>query len=238
MVWAWTSCRVQTVSMRLLQRLQALGAQEMPRTRALDKGPWLQMYTVPRNCTPLGWQITEGSPSHSWQARGGSFLLPPRRHALSSRWLLTSNHNMYEICLEEVQGAATSSLFPLPFSRVQLLCESAMLDASETWPLTKPNLQRLQQNDRAMIWLICNVKPQDFVTTRSNELLTRLAIEDLEGEKATLVWACGRLQWCSQDSLWHTGWWKAWSWGAQDDIEAADREGLQRVEAFGYRHSW
>ena len=28
---------------------------------------------------------------------------------------------------------------------------SAMLHASETWPLTKPNLQRLQQNDRAMI---------------------------------------------------------------------------------------
>ena len=28
---------------------------------------------------------------------------------------------------------------------------SAMLHASETWPLTKPNLQCLQQNDRAMI---------------------------------------------------------------------------------------
>ena len=28
---------------------------------------------------------------------------------------------------------------------------SAMLHASETWPLTKPNLQHLQQNDRAII---------------------------------------------------------------------------------------
>ena len=28
---------------------------------------------------------------------------------------------------------------------------SAMLHASETWPLTKPNLQHLQRNDRAMI---------------------------------------------------------------------------------------
>ena len=28
---------------------------------------------------------------------------------------------------------------------------SAMLHASETWPLTKPNFQRLQRNDRAMI---------------------------------------------------------------------------------------
>ena len=48
--------------------------------------------------------------------------------------------------------------------------QSAMLHASETWPLTKPNLQRLQRNDRAMIRQICNVRPQDIVTTRSNEL--------------------------------------------------------------------
>ena len=54
-----------------------------------------------------------------------------------------------------------------------------MLHASETWPLTKPNLQRLQRNDRAMIRQICNVKPQDIVTTRS-KLLGRLGIEDLE----------------------------------------------------------
>ena len=37
---------------------------------------------------------------------------------------------------------------------------SAKLHASETWPLTKPNLQRLQGNDRAMIRQICNVRPQ------------------------------------------------------------------------------
>ena len=57
---------------------------------------------------------------------------------------------------------------------------SAMLHASETWPLTKPNLQCLQRNDRAMIKQICNVRPQDIVTTRSNELLGRLGIEDLD----------------------------------------------------------
>ena len=57
---------------------------------------------------------------------------------------------------------------------------SAMLHASETWPLTKPNLQRLQRNDRATIRQICNVRPQDIVTTRSNELLVRLGIEDLD----------------------------------------------------------
>ena len=56
--------------------------------------------------------------------------------------------------------------------------------------------------------------------------------------RKTMVWTCGTLQWCSQDSLWHTGWWKAWTWEAQDDMEAADREGLQRVEALGYQPSW
>ena len=55
-----------------------------------------------------------------------------------------------------------------------------MLHASETWPLTKPNLQRLQRNDRAMIRQICNVRPQDIVTNRSNELLVQLGIEELD----------------------------------------------------------
>ena len=53
---------------------------------------------------------------------------------------------------------------------------SAMLYAIETWPLTKPNLLRLQHNDRAMIRQFCNIKPQDTVTTRSNELLAWLGI--------------------------------------------------------------
>ena len=65
-----------------------------------------------------------------------------------------------------------------------------MLHASETWPLTKPNLQRLQRNDRAMIRQICNVRPQDIVTTRSNELLRRLGIEDLD-----LILEERRLRW-------------------------------------------
>ena len=57
---------------------------------------------------------------------------------------------------------------------------SAMLHASETWPLTKSNLQHLQWNDRAMIRQICNVRPQNIVTTRSIELLAQLGIEDLD----------------------------------------------------------
>ena len=49
----------------LLQWLQALDAQEMQWAQALDKGPRLQMHTVPGNCTPLGRQTTEGSPSRT-----------------------------------------------------------------------------------------------------------------------------------------------------------------------------
>ena len=65
--------------------------------------------------------------------------------------------------------------------RVYSSCvQSAMLHASETWPLTKPSLQRLQRNDRAMIRHICNVKSQDIATIRSTELLARLGIEDLD----------------------------------------------------------
>ena len=65
-----------------------------------------------------------------------------------------------------------------------------MLHASETWPMTKPNLQRLQRNDKAMIRQICNVRPQDVVTTRSIELLARLGIEDLD-----LILKERRLRW-------------------------------------------
>ena len=50
---------------------------------------------------------------------------------------------------------------------------------SKTLPLTGPELQHLRRNDRAMIRQICNVKPEDVATVRSNELLARLEIDDL-----------------------------------------------------------
>ena len=46
--------------------------------------------------------------------------------------------------------------------------QSAMLHASETWPLTKTNLQRLQRNDRAMTRQICIFKPEDVARVRSS----------------------------------------------------------------------
>ena len=76
--------------------------------------------------------------------------------------------------------------------RVYSLCvRSAMLHASETWPVTKPCPQRLQRNDRAMIRQICNIKPQDTATIRSTDLLAfELSIEDLH-----LILKERRLRW-------------------------------------------
>ena len=67
-----------------------------------------------------------------------------------------------------------------------------MLYVSETWSLTKPDLHHLHCNERAMISQICNVKPEDVATIRSNKLLAQLEIDYLDiilGEKALLVWA-------------------------------------------------
>ena len=79
--------------------------------------------------------------------------------------------------------------------RVYSSCvRSAMLHASETWPLIKPILQHLQRNDRAMIRQICNVSPQDLVTTRSTELLVRLGIEDLDLILERRLWWYGHVE--------------------------------------------
>ena len=52
-----------------------------------------------------------------------------------------------------------------------------MLNVSETWPLTRQDLQRLRRNKRAMITQICNVKPDDVTTVRSKYLLAQLEID-------------------------------------------------------------
>ena len=55
-----------------------------------------------------------------------------------------------------------------------------MLHASQTWPLTKPDLKRLQCNGRAIIRQNCNVKSDNVATIRSNELLAQLEMDDLD----------------------------------------------------------
>ena len=63
----------------------------------------------------------------------------------------------------------------------------AMLHASETWPLTKTNLQL---NDRAMVRQICSIKPEEVARVRSSQLLAKLELEDLD-----LILRERRLQW-------------------------------------------
>ena len=77
--------------------------------------------------------------------------------------VLTSRHLSYK-----TRGHVYSSWMRCP-----------MLLASETWPLTKTKLQRLQPNDRTMIRQICSIKPEDVATVRSSNLLAKLDLEDL-----------------------------------------------------------
>ena len=150
------------------------------------------MNTVPGNCTPLGWQTTEGSPGLTWQAWGGSFLLLPRRHALSSRWLWTFNHNTCENSLEEVQGSVTSPLFRPPLSKHVAMCTALVCGVQCSMPARLGHWQSQTSSVCSKMtgqWSD-NVRPQDIVTTRSNELLVRLDIEDLD-----LILKERRLRW-------------------------------------------
>ena len=68
-----------------------------------------------------------------------------------------------------------------------------MLYASKTWPLTRPDPQRLWRNNRSIIRQICNVKPEDVATVRSNKLFAQLELDYLDvilREKASPVWTC------------------------------------------------
>ena len=196
------------------------------------------MYTVPGNCTPLRWQTTEGSPGRTWQAWGGSFFLLPRRHALSSRWLWTFNHNTCENRLEEVQGSVTSPLFTPPLFQntwpcVQLLCLECNAPCQRDLAIDKAkppaSAAKWQGNNQTDLQCQAARHCHHQVQWATCAAWHWGSGPHSEGEKTSMVWTCGTLQWCNQDSLWHTGWWKAWAWEAQNDMEAADREGLQRV---------
>ena len=62
--------------------------------------------------------------------------------------------------------------------RIYSTCvRSAMLHASETWPMKSEDLKRLCRNDRSMVRWICKVKTTDDIT--SAEMYSRLGLLDL-----------------------------------------------------------
>ena len=179
----------------LLRWLQAVGAQEMQWAQALEKRPDYRCPWCQGTARPL-----DGRPQKEVQVG------PDKLEVVASFCYLEDMLSAAGGCeLSTTTGVKTTwkkfkdllpvlSLRHLSFKtcgRVYSSCvQSAIFHASEIWPLTKPNLQRLQRNDRAMIRQICNVRPQDIVTTRSNELLVQLGIEDLD-----LILKKRRLQW-------------------------------------------
>ena len=158
-------------------------------------GQQLQMYTLPGNCMLLGWQTTEGSPSWAWQAGGGSFLLLPRRHALSCELSSTTCENR----LEDVQGAAIRSVFSPPLFQdmwpcVQLLCVEC--NAPCHWDLaidkTKPPTSAVEWQDNDQTDLQCQAARCCHYQV---QWITCAAWHwgngpHFEGEKALLVWTC------------------------------------------------
>ena len=125
---------------------------------------------------------SEGSPIQTWQTESGSFLLLPKRLLAASGCELSTSTCVNTAWKKFKELLPVLSFCHLSFKThgcVYSSCVwSTMLHASETWPLTKPNLQSLQWIDRAMIRQICNVKSQDII--RFNELLAQLGIEDLD----------------------------------------------------------
>ena len=120
----------------------------------------------------------------TWQAGSGSFCLlhVPRRHALSSRWLWNFNHNTCENCLEEVQEAATSSLFTPPLFQdmwpcIQLL--HAERNAPCQWDLaidkTKPPTSAGEWSDRSVM-SGCKALSPHFLDWNENKIDINLLI--------------------------------------------------------------
>ena len=232
----WTSCRVLASfqAPSVAQEWAATASSAMAASTGCTRNA-----VVPGNCKPLGWQTTEGSPGWSWQAWGGSFLLLPRRHALSSRWLWKPPGRSSRICYQfSLRAISLSNTWPC----VQLFCAERNAPCQWDLAIDKAKLPasaaKWQDNDQRDLQCQIARHCHHQVQWATCAAWYWGSGPHSDGEKTPMVWTCGTFQWCSQDSLWHTGWWKAWACEAQDDMETADREGLQRVEALSHQPSW
>ena len=115
------------------------------------------------------------------------------------------------------QGAATNSVIPPPLFQDALWCVQLLRverNAPSHWDLAidkaKPPMsaEELQGNDQSDL--------QYQTAGHCHHQVQYLILS----ERRLRWYGRGMLQLCSQDSLWQTGWWKAWAWEAQDDVEA------------------
>ena len=110
--------------------------------KRLKKKPWLQMYTMPGNCTPLRWQTTEVQVGPDKLEVVASFCyLGDMLSAAGGCELSTTTmcENRLKKFKDLLPVLSSDHLSFKTCGRVYSSCvRSAMLHAGETWPLTKP----------------------------------------------------------------------------------------------------
>ena len=145
--------------------------------QVLDKGPWLQMYTVSGNCTALGRQTTEGSPGWTWQAGRtayfcylGDMLSAAGSSRICYQFPLhtTSLSRHVAICTALVCRAQSSTSVKLGHWQIQWQGNNQ----------TDLQCQTARHCHHQVQWATC---PAWHWGSGSHS----------EGEKAPLVWTCG-----------------------------------------------
>ena len=199
-VQAWTSCRVQASFHAPSVALEwaaiassALAASTGCTRNAVGSSAWqrtlLQMYTVAGNCIPLGWQpqkeVKVGPDKLEVAASFcylGDVLLAAGGCELSTTTRVKTALKKFKELLPVL-----FSLPPFQDTQLHVQLLSVEHNAPCQWDLA---VDKAKPPASAAKWQICNVKPQDIVTTRSNELLAWLGIEDLD-----LILKERRLRW-------------------------------------------
>ena len=173
---------------------------------------------VPGNCTPLGRQTTEGSPSLTWQARGGSFeffCYLGLRHALSSQWLCKLTawkqfRTCYQFCLP------ANSL-----SRHVAACTALVCGAQCSMPVRLGHWQSQTSNvcsgmkgqwsDRSAMpssKILSPPGPMSYLCSLAFRIWT--LVWRREGSAGMGMWNAPMVQ--SRQPLTNNSWWKAWVW--------------------------
>ena len=214
-VWAWTSSRVQVEFPCAVCRT-GVGSNSIfwndckhwvykkcSGLKPLTKDPdyWCT-WRLGTAC--LGWQTTEEVPVRpdKMEVIASLCYLGDMLSAASGCELSTTTcvKTAWKKFKELLPGLSTQHLSFKTHGYVYSSCVEPNFHASETWLLTKPNLQCLQWNDRAIRSDRLTMSSHKILSTRCNKLLAGLDfILDSgsglysEGEKAPLVYTRGML---------------------------------------------